>query len=196
MHAVLSQVAWCSIWCCIVFYLKLHDLLSNVSWCSISCGMMLCHMRHDALSRVAWCSISCWMMFYLMLHDALSNVVWCSISCCVRDVLSQVHYILSSVWWCSIPCDMMLYLVLHEVLTRVEWCSFSWVSLFPWVADMQGGCLACWSCKIDSWLSWSCTEFCYARGAQEVLPRPSTAPGLVLPGILPTCGWFLWMIHS
>ena len=36
-----------------------------------------------------------------------------------------------------------------------------------------------------------CTDLYYARGAQGVLPRPSIAPGLGLPGILHTCGLFL-----
>ena len=34
----------------------------------------------------------------------------------------------------------------------------------------QGGCLACWSCKIESRLSWDCTDLYYARGAQGILP--------------------------
>ena len=34
----------------------------------------------------------------------------------------------------------------------------------------QGGCLACWSCKIDSLLSRDCTDLYYARGAQGYCP--------------------------
>ena len=36
--------------------------------------------------------------------------------------------------------------------------------------NRQGGCLACWSCKIYSRLSWDCTDLYCARGAQGVLP--------------------------
>ena len=39
---------------------------------------------------------------------------------------------------------------------------------YPWPLR-QGGCLACWSCKIDSRLSWDCTDLYYARIAKVVL---------------------------
>ena len=42
-------------------------------------------------------------------------------------------------------------------------------SSYPEWLYRQGGCLACWSCRVDSRLNRGCTDLYYARGAQGVL---------------------------
>ena len=49
-------------------------------------------------------------------------------------------------------------------------CVSCHLQLPPEWPHRQGGCLACWSCKIDSRLSWDWTDLNHSRGVQGVLP--------------------------
>ena len=94
------------------------------------------------------------------------------------------------VCWMPLSLTLLVCWMLLSLAWLVCWMPLSFI---PWVAALQGGCLACCGCTLGS--RRGCTDLYCARGAQGVLHiRVGGATSqLDLPSLTPLsaagCGW-------
>ena len=134
----------------------------NVFECSVSVPHVFAVFSVcTSLLRSALC-------LYLMYSQCFVSVphvfaVLCVCTTCIRSALCLYLTCLHTFFNCTscVHCVLCLHLTCSHT-------PFTCTSYPEWL-HRQGGCLACWSCKIDSWLNWGCTDLYYALGAQRVM---------------------------
>ena len=110
------------------------------------------------------------------------TTILCSDTCTLL-IQTWIHTLLHGYRICLPLVLLLCSLVLEKKFTALIYC----INFHTQSGRWAGGCLACWSCKIDSRLSWDCVDLYYARGAHGVLPIivGSATNQLDLPSLTP-----------
>ena len=88
-------------------------------------------------------------------------------------IVRQQWNVLKGILWVNfdfLKLKFVIVMVLETMYKNINQFGRMVSELYPEWPHRQGGCLACWSCKVDPSCGWDYTDLYYARGTQGVLP--------------------------